>query len=73
MGKLVEAGVLALRARLGLLLASEAKKYNEDSTFLGTVNAMVEAKRAACDRGRALSFFAGALSSQELQERVGAE
>eukprot|EP00965_Chrysotila_dentata_P171608 5663187-Pleurochrysis_carterae.AAC.1 len=34
---------------------------------------MVEAKKAACDAGGALSFFAGALSLQELQERVGVE
>eukprot|EP00965_Chrysotila_dentata_P072054 2380503-Pleurochrysis_carterae.AAC.1 len=35
---------------------------------------MVEAKKAACnDGGGALSFFADALSSKELQERVGAE
>eukprot|EP00965_Chrysotila_dentata_P176399 5824689-Pleurochrysis_carterae.AAC.1 len=31
-----EAGVLALRARLGVLLASEAKIYNDDGDFLWT-------------------------------------
>eukprot|EP00965_Chrysotila_dentata_P092385 3049173-Pleurochrysis_carterae.AAC.1 len=71
-GKLVEAGVLALRARLGLLLDGEAEKYNDDDDFLWTVNLMVETKKAACDPERALLFVAGALSSQELQERVGA-
>eukprot|EP00965_Chrysotila_dentata_P119990 3969180-Pleurochrysis_carterae.AAC.1 len=48
-GELVKAGVLALRARLGVLLASEAGIYNHDGAFLGTVHAMVEAKKAACN------------------------
>eukprot|EP00965_Chrysotila_dentata_P099306 3283200-Pleurochrysis_carterae.AAC.2 len=55
--------------------SGEAEKYNDDSAFLETVHAMVEAKKALCieDLGRFLSIFAGELSLQELQEGVGAE